>query len=255
MGLTKEVLRTEKAINEIACHPLPASFYEGGGLQYLRQRFDDVAIQESDSESEYFSLASTPGLASVTSGQASTATSREKLTESPRIAVRPPRTQVQAGDLHTSTSHGNDGYKLTRSLSILDTPRLPESNPFQTRMTTDEFDLRGEVMSCIAKSIGLLQPPMSGNESIEDSPALPPFVSTRSMNEMLPSPFGTLSLLDITDDGSSSMTGTSISNSAGYMSGLDNEVEILFFSAGSTLVKAGERSTGNIPATQVLTTN
>jgi len=27
----------KKAINDIACHPLPASFYEGGGLQYLRQ--------------------------------------------------------------------------------------------------------------------------------------------------------------------------------------------------------------------------
>ena len=30
----------------------------------------------------------------------------------------------------------------------------------------------------------------------------------------------------------------------GYMSGLDNEVEILFFPAGSVLVKAGERNAG-----------
>jgi hypothetical protein len=33
LGLTTEVLRTEKAINDIASHPLPPSFYEGGGLQ------------------------------------------------------------------------------------------------------------------------------------------------------------------------------------------------------------------------------
>jgi lysophospholipid hydrolase len=33
LGLTTEVLRTEKAINDIACHPLPPTFYEGGGLQ------------------------------------------------------------------------------------------------------------------------------------------------------------------------------------------------------------------------------
>lgn len=249
MGLTKEVLRTEKAINEIACHPLPASFYEGGGLQYLRQRFDDVAIQGSDSESD-FSLAPSPGLASVNSGHASGAMSREVLTDSPLprgMPVRTPRNQVQAGDLHTSTSHGGDGYKLTRSFSILEIPRLPQNEPFQTRMTTDEFDLREEVMSCIAKSIGLLQPPMS-NESIEDSPALPPLDSTRSMNGMFSSPFGSLSLLDIADDGASSMTATSSSSAIGYMSGLDNEVEILFFSAGSTLVKAGERSTGKVPA-------
>jgi lysophospholipid hydrolase len=51
LGLTTEVLRTEKAINDIACHPLPASFYEGGGLQYLRQRFDGMA---ADPEKDYF---------------------------------------------------------------------------------------------------------------------------------------------------------------------------------------------------------
>jgi hypothetical protein len=28
LGLTTEVLLTEKAVNDIACHPLPASFYE-----------------------------------------------------------------------------------------------------------------------------------------------------------------------------------------------------------------------------------
>lgn len=248
------MLRTEKAINEIACHPLPASFYEGGGLQSLRQRFDDVAIQGSDSESEYFSLAPSPGLASINSGYTSAAVPRDKL-DSPllRGPSRTPRNQVQAGDLHTST--GGDGYKLTRSFSILDLPRLPKSDLFQTRMSTDEFDLREEVMSCIAKSIGLLQPPISGNESMEDSPALPPFDSTRTVNGMFPSPFGSLSLLDIADDGASSMTGTSSSNATSYMSGLDNDVEILFFSAGSTLVKAGERSTGKSPVTQVWATN
>ncbi|KAG1773999.1 hypothetical protein EV702DRAFT_1127656 [Suillus placidus] len=248
LGLTTEVLRTEKAINEIACHPLPASFYEGGGLQYLRQRFDDVAIQGSDSESEYLSLAPSLGLASANSGYTSSVISRESLTDSPLatrgIPIRTPRNQVQAGDLHTSTGQGSDGYKLARSFSILETPRLQKSDPLQTRLNNEEFDLREEVMSCIAKSIGLLQPPMSGNESIEDSPAFLPFDHMRSANGVFPSPFGSLSLLETADDGASSVTGTSSTTTTGYMSGLDNEVEILFFSAGSTLVKAGERNTG-----------
>jgi lysophospholipid hydrolase len=34
--------------------------------------------------------------------------------------------------------------------------------------------------------------------------------------------------------------------SAGYMSGLDNEVEILFYPAGSTLASAGEINTGRL---------
>ncbi|KAG2138700.1 uncharacterized protein EDB93DRAFT_1299317 [Suillus bovinus] len=246
LGLTTEVLRTEKAINEIACHPLPASFYEGGGLQYLRQRFDDVAIQGSDPESEY--LSPSLDLASANNGFTPLVISRESLTDSPLAMrgapIRTPRNQVQAGDLHTSTGQGSDGYKLARSFSILETPRLQKIDPLQTRLNNEEFDLREEVMSCIAKSIGLLQPPMSGNESIEDSPAFLPSDHVRSANGVFPSPFGSLSLLETTDDGASSITGTSSTTTTGYMSGLDNEVEILFFSAGSTLVKAGERNTG-----------
>lgn len=246
LGLTTEVLRTEKAINEIACHPLPASFYEGGGLQYLRQRFDDVAIQGSGPESEY--LSPSLGLASTNGGFTPIVLPRESLTDSPLamrgVPIRTPRNQVQAGDLHTSTGQSSDGYKLARSFSILETPRLQKSDPLQTRLNNEEFDLREEVMSCIAKSIGLLQPPMSGNESIEDSPAFPPFDHMRPANGVFPSPFGSLSLLETTDDGASSITGTSTTSTTGYMSGLDNEVEILFFSAGSILVKAGERNTG-----------
>lgn len=254
LGLTTEVLRTEKAINEIACHPLPSSFYEGGGLRSLRQRFDDVAVQESDSESDYFSHEPSPCI--VSSGKIPSSTSavgsRERLTESP-IGSIPPRTfplrarqQVQAGDLLTSTGQGGDGYKShSRGFSILNTPRISgfKNVSLTARLLGDEFDLRSEVMSCIAKSIGLLQPPISGGESIDASPASPPFDAAKSQPGMFASPFGSLSLLDAGDDNTSSVTGSS-SNDAGYMSGLDNEVEILFFSAGSTLVKTGERNTG-----------
>lgn len=255
LGLTTEVLRTEKAINEIACHPLPNSFYEGGGLHSLRQRFDDVAVQESDSESDYFTHEPSPSVFSSgkVDSNASAISSREWLTESPvgPIGPIPIRTfplrghqQVQAGDLLTST--GSDGYRsYSRTFTILNTPRIAASKgiSFTSRLPGDEFDLRDEVMSCIAKSIGLLQPPISGGESIEASPAFRPFDASKSPSGVFSSPFGSLSLLDAGDDNVSSVTGSS-SNATGYMSGLDNEVEILFFSAGSTLVKTGERNTG-----------
>ncbi|KAG9313970.1 hypothetical protein JVU11DRAFT_4745 [Chiua virens] len=235
LGLTTEVLRTEKAINEIACHPLPASFYEGGGLHSLRQRFDDIAVQESDSESDYFTLEPSPSIFS----------SGKVLIPLRTFPVRA-RQQVQAGDLFTSTGQGNDGYRsYARTFSILNTPRTStyKNISLTARLPLDEFDLRSEVMSCIAKSIGLLQPPISGGESIEASPGFPPFDTSKSPSGMFNSPFGSLSLLDTGDDNTSSVTGSS-SNVTGYMSGLDNEVEILFFTAGSTFVKAGERNTG-----------
>ena len=254
LGLTTEVLRTEKAINEIACHPLPNSFYEGGGLHSLRQRFDDVAVQESDSESDYFSHEPSPSIFSSgkVNSSASAISSREGLTESPisHIHIRTfplrARQQVQAGDLLTSTGQGGDAHRShSRTFTILNTPRLAtfKNIAFTAHLPGDEFDLRDEVMSCIAKSIGLLQPPISGGESIEASPAFPPFDASKSPSGMFTSPFGSLSLLDVGDDNVSSVTGSS-SNTTGYMSGLDNEVEILFFSAGSTLVKTGERNTG-----------
>jgi lysophospholipid hydrolase len=109
-----------------------------------------------------------------------------------------------------------------------------------TAIPGDEFDLRDEVMSCIAKSIGLLQPPLS-NDSVEESPAFPP--SEHKSPPSFSSSFGSLSLLDIADD-ASSVTGESTVVSSVYTSGLDNEVEILFFAAGSVLVRAGERNAG-----------
>lgn len=39
LGLTKEVMQTEKRLNEVARFPLPTSFYEQGGIERLRQRF------------------------------------------------------------------------------------------------------------------------------------------------------------------------------------------------------------------------
>ena len=253
LGLTTEVLRTEKAINEIACHPLPTSFYEGGGLQYLRQRFDDVMIQGTDSESDYFSQATTSSAASVSKLGANSDTS-EKLPESP-MTMRAinhrstaSRHQVQAGDLHTSSGQGhNDNFKsLNRVYSFLSTPRLAalKDPAFKGFLPGEEFDLREEVMSCVAKSIGFLQPPVSGGDSTEDSPGLPPLDPVRPSGTLFASPLGPLSLFDSGDDSTSSVTGASSSNATSYMSGLDNEVEILFFSAGSTLVKAGERNTG-----------
>ncbi|EEB92916.1 hypothetical protein MPER_08501, partial [Moniliophthora perniciosa FA553] len=53
-----------------------------------------------------------------------------------------------------------------------------------------------------------------------------------------------LSLLDIGDDASSATGGSStIASTEGYMSGLDNEVEMLYFPAGSMLARAGEHDT------------
>ncbi|KAI0756290.1 patatin-domain-containing protein [Daedaleopsis nitida] len=266
LGLTTEVLRTEKAINDIACHPLPQSFYQNG-LKQLRQRFDGVSISDdSDSVSDYFSYASSQnsskssilqdlkGSQSKTGSTSSTA-SKKVRGYSPVTPMKShgSRHFVQAGDLLTSTgSYVESPKALARGISgssSTPTPGLEnlglELDKGQ-RLSTDEFDLREEVMSCIAKSIGLIQPPLSGGDSVEASPGIPPSEGGISRKGGFRSSFGSLSLLDIgTDDASSSRTESSSSIfTDGYMSNLDNEVEILFFPAGSILAKAGDRNTG-----------
>ncbi|KAI0274950.1 patatin-domain-containing protein [Gloeopeniophorella convolvens] len=266
LGLTTEVLRTEKAINDIACHPLPPAFYEGGGMQQLRQRFDGVGshtspLARSESDDDYFSFSS--AAAPSKSFSMSRSTSKKDLTASPSSLPKsapfpPPRSRstrhlVQAGDLHSTTAP-SDAYKpLNRSFSILNTPRplrrevtSAQSSEF-LRLDEVDFDLRQEVMNCIAVSIGLSQPPMSDDTSIEASPAFSAIDSVRSSRlggGLFESSFGSLSLLDMGDDSSSTTGGSSVTAANNYMSGLDNEIEILFFSAGSYLAKAGERNTG-----------
>lgn len=253
LGLTSEVLRTEKAINDIACHPLPASFYEGGGLQYLRQRFDGMTADPTQNYFHY--VAPTEGSRPKSALSKEADKSDSSLPSRPSLFRAPiSRHEVQAGDLHSST----EVYRShNRSFSILNTPRVHRTSPSikvdswdgttVPRLLGDDFDLRDEVMSCIAKSIGLLQPPLSGGDSVEASPAFPATDGVRSQNGgSYTSSFGSLSLLDLRDDSSSVTGGSSSVTAGGYMSGLDNGIEILFFAAGSALAKAGERNIGEL---------
>ena len=264
LGLTTEVLRTEKAINDIACHPLPSIFYEGGGMQQLRQRFDGVGGQNfspshSEPDSDYYSLSPTamspkPSTKSRLSSKEASTISPVKLPGTVPFPPQRPRSArhlVQAGDLHSSTTFGEAYRPLGRSFSVLNTPHPPRRELHETpefiHLDGVDFDLRQEVMNCIAVSIGLSQPLMSDNASAEASP---PFSAvdggriSRPGGGLLESPFGSLSLLDLGDDSSSATGGSSSVTTSGYMSGLDNEVEILFFSSGSYLARAGERDIG-----------
>ena len=263
LGLTTEVLRTEKAINDIACHPLPPIFYQGGGMQQLRQRFDGVGTQDlsssqSEPDSDYYGLpptavSSKPSTESQLPSKEASTISPVKLSAGVRFPPRKAHSSrhlVQAGDLHSSTAFGEAYRPLGRSLSIPHHPRRElYDTPEFLHFDGVDFDLRQEVMNCIAVSIGLSQPPLSDNTSGDASPSfsvaesIPGGPSSRH-GGFLDSPFGSLSLLDLGDDSSSATGGSSSVTASGYMSGLDNEVEILFFSSGSYLAKAGERDIG-----------
>ncbi|OXM79313.1 lysophospholipase NTE1 [Cryptococcus neoformans Bt63] len=58
LGLTREILQTESSLNLLVTHPLPRSFYTGGGMQALRARFQPEALAKGSIH--YDSLKSSP---------------------------------------------------------------------------------------------------------------------------------------------------------------------------------------------------
>lgn len=264
LGLTTELLRTEKAINELARHPLPPEFYQGGGMQWLRQRFmpdfkdnDGGDAPANDTETDFFGSAVTP---SPSRGEIRTPESSTAFTslavspdESPLNLIRR-RSQVNAGDLLSMTaspssylphysSKGSLFAPAGRSRNTLrgDARHAPPSPDDRRGSKANDFDLKESVMDCIAKSIGLIQPPISRIGSPEASPSL---VATEPMYPSFSSSLRSLSFLSAADDASSITAGSSVFNHL-HNDTIDNEVEILFFKSGDTLVHAGERNAGS----------
>lgn len=193
------------------------------------------------------------------------------------------RSQVNAGDLLTMTG-SSTAYRssILRSNSTLFSPGgfslgsvrgLPmiasqsssspdDGEPGGPNGRKPEFDLKEGVMDCIAKSIGLIQPPLSNIHSVEASPALLPLGSSSAAGgegyyQSFSSSFSSLSLLQTqargggvggwTGDDASSVTGASAAwnrDRDAAEGPLENEVEILFFKGGDVLVSAGERNAG-----------
>lgn len=280
LGLTSELLRTEKAINELACHPLPDEFYTRGGLQTLRHRLDAPAEAAlDDSDDDYFgdlpepSTSSTPanlraGTKTPSAGRARVFDSQD-LIESPVKQTPPPftpykshgsRHAMNAGDLLTMTGHASAPYlpsnhpaSVVHSGSIKGGRKVSQHAPASTTVAPGdiEFNLRDEVMGCIAKSIGLVQPPI-GSDSAETDPDMVNSPGVFSMKSGASSisehqrnkPLFNASFGGLHDDSMSSLAGMSSGNDSLYPSGLDNDIEILFFTAGSTLVTAGEKNGG-----------
>lgn len=344
LGLTKEVMRTEKSINDLACFPLPSEFYEKGGMDKLRHRFLPQPTSKRDSTSlygddDYFrnfqdwtsttqrsstpmsnalrdtDETSSPPKVRIVTEQPSLTTSPKQTNKKPappsRISTAktpwghpdPPlktptaRNIVGPGDLLSMTSLNDDGWHNSgfdihsaqptprtkpRSVSKLEpfhgplphpihdstsgtTPRsgvspvprrsgtagsdgVDTDSPF-SHIGLAHFDIKNEVMDCIAKSIGLAQ---AATSPIAASYQASPHISAQDsllQRSVFKSAFSSLSMLDAAMAEEESMTGTN-SSMAGHgpsgfhLSDFENEVEIKFFSAGSTLVKAGESRAG-----------
>jgi lysophospholipid hydrolase len=273
LGLTREVIRTEKAINELACHPLPAIFWESGGIHRLRQRFVPATKLSNEDEPlnstpknaygggsgmDYFALNPPtpygPPMGAPFFSRTS-AIDDDLVSEAVRVKLKPARSRegtggANPGDLLTMAQGDN---KSSTSVNFdLDSPKKNQfslgGNHDNSRRRSSsgaidmDFDLREAIMDSISKAIGLAQPTTTPAQSVEASPMVRP-TDQNLKKAMFNSSFGSLSFLGLQGyDDESSHDGSS--RTSFTTTELDNEVEILYFPQDSMLVKAGEKNAG-----------
>ncbi|KAI7941845.1 hypothetical protein MJO29_013919 [Puccinia striiformis f. sp. tritici] len=204
LGLTKELLRTEKAFNEIACYPLPTSFYEDGGMIRLRHRFmpssklgDEPYVSAAGHMSSDYSM--NTGSRSPLNEFSRQSTARTELQQSwSEISVNISRSTSQHGACSPDPSGEHCPRRRSRHRCSNFSHDL--STPFPTTFSTSTNHLHGDlalrelVMKSIAKSIGLVQqPPSKSNGSNKGSvshiySSSPTPISSASRGDFSPEP-------------------------------------------------------------------
>ncbi|WVW84836.1 lysophospholipase NTE1 [Kwoniella bestiolae CBS 10118] len=122
LGLTKEILRSESSLNSLVSHPLPRSFYTGGGMQALRNRFQPEAQANDKSQNNFSSIGSSP------SGRISSKDYFNYVPSSPTVkAPSLPSATPQQVPSTPSVKGGNLALKGLQTLSKIDADVAVES--------------------------------------------------------------------------------------------------------------------------------
>ncbi|KAF9206031.1 phosphatidylcholine and lysophosphatidylcholine phospholipase [Haplosporangium sp. Z 27] len=235
LGLTRELLRMERNINEIGNYGLPQNFFRPKTMEYLKSKFSTVR-EESDDDDQPLSIKM----------------KNSKKTGGPKRGMRP-------GMGRTRNSSSN-----TLSPKIEDQNHIRHGSGYSALLDdhAEEEDnhLRDQVMECLSRSIGLVQtpPPPKLNNSLR--PDLKPTGSSDYFSAMFQANLtgaGSVGGHQMRKTASSNTnsdaaglgleefnTSNSSSTAASVMSEMENDVEIIYFPAGANLVEEGERNAG-----------
>ncbi|KAG0272244.1 phosphatidylcholine and lysophosphatidylcholine phospholipase [Linnemannia exigua] len=231
LGLTKDLLRMERSINEIGSYGLPPDFFRPRTMEYLKAKFSAVRDESEDDDHPIaIRIRNSRKRASRLSGKGIDG----------RSASNSPNPMSPVIDSSEHVRHGSGFSAL-----------LGDNNE------EEDSYLRDQVMECLSRSIGLVQSPPS-------KPNLRPDLKTTGSSDYFSamfqasmtgsSGFGgypmrkTGSSNTNSDTASMGMEDLNTSNSSStvpsVMSEMENDVEIMYFPAGATLVEEGERNAG-----------
>lgn len=282
LGLTAEVLRTERHMNKYTTYELP-NFLRGSALARLKEKFirererigpedsrKGIALHNASAGRRRRSSTSLRKEATMHAlGAKTVATPR---TQAPNVdEVASPSPGDLLTNIHISRTGGRRHYHVSGSFEQ-STPNAQGSdvlspltektfNPFASpavqpqlhrQESIDEDGIfRGSILECIFKAIGLTttQSALRMADSVEASPYLNS-MDQRRTKPVFNNAFGFIDPYEGSGDGDTeSVTSSTTSNfvsvsSQGLATELRDEVEIVYFPKGSVLVEQGERNPG-----------
>lgn len=238
LGLTREVMQTEHAINENAKVFLPPAFYEKSAVEQLWRRFPPAQ-----------GAAWPPGADERAPSASPTHAARAEAPASPDEPAASPRATshhaVAPGDLLSMVETTIEDLPFEqgaarRTLGV----RAPEST--HAGADAEPLDLRGEVMNCIASSIGLTQAIIQDVPGVLASPYLASQDASGGLRGAYAGAFSGLSRLDASgaSEDSESVSQSTSMHASVAVDRAENGVEIRHYRAGTTLVHAGEQNAG-----------
>ena len=277
LGLTAEILKTEKLLNTKGTYELP-NILRRGVLEKLKERYLSRDDPEEGDSGVFISNARARRRSHL-SGQRprSTAASAHLTGFMANLARRAaersgeskPRKEAAPGDILSSVPlHMENANTIER-------PQHPSNGPLSSLTSRthspshsfydvegDETEFRDAVLDCMFKAIGLsavdssstLNPVNSGSSSIPASPRLVSYdsirqkaVFTNATNQSSLPAFGQHTFPLLHGSQSSAMDDEDRSNASSLLSiqsELENEVEVVFFKSGTVLVEQEERTPG-----------
>ncbi|KAK5169893.1 phosphatidylcholine and lysophosphatidylcholine phospholipase [Saxophila tyrrhenica] len=282
LGLTSEVLRTERLMEKYTAHDLP-DFLRGQALSRLKDKFRKDQERMGPEESMKGIALHNPRVAQrkrrASSNLRRDAAFQARMSVSRGTAPggdHEDRSGMSAGDLLTNihAARGPPGRKRqfgsfsqpystpqpangdVHSPNIQDTrnPFNVDASPRATMHRQESMDedvlFRESIMECMAKAVGLTTAQSTkSTASAAQSPRLVSFDSRNKTAVFNNNAFGFIDPYEGSgsmDDSESavSMSAFSSGGSANILEDLKNELEIVYFPKGSVLVEEGERNPG-----------
>ncbi|KAK3828550.1 MAG: hypothetical protein J3Q66DRAFT_376564 [Benniella sp.] len=241
LGLTKELLRMERSINEIGSYGLPSTFFRPKTMEYLKAKFRTVR-DESEDDDQPLTI---------------------RMKNSRRVSRALVSFQTHFCHNDTRKDDPSDGNGSEPSSPVIDSgDHVRHGSGFSALLGdgNEEEDnyLRDQVMECLSRSIGLIQTPPPPKSGSSLRPDLKNTGSSEYFSAMLQSSLysgaggypmrKTGSSTTNSDTASVGHDDLNASNSSStvpsVMSEMENDVEIMYFPAGAKLIEEGERNAG-----------